>query len=76
MSRTIIGISLLFISAFIYIAKLISTAILTSHIQIVNVENWEAMIDMSPSFINWTILIPLILGVGLILLEEFVKNNK
>ncbi|UOQ49753.1 hypothetical protein MUN88_06650 [Gracilibacillus caseinilyticus] len=73
MNRTLVGISLLFIAAFIYASKLISTAILVASYDIINSANWAAMLDMAPAAIDIVIWISLILGSLLIILEECLK---
>jgi hypothetical protein len=76
MNRTIIGVSLLFISALLTVGKMIGTAILTASFQESAILNWEAMMEQTPNEIDIAIIGCLILGALILILNELFGNGR
>ncbi|AIF67505.1 hypothetical protein [Terribacillus saccharophilus] len=72
MNRTIVGVSLLFISALLTVGKMISTAMLTiAEFLALGELNWEEMMDgKTPNEIDVAIIGCLILGALILILNE------
>ncbi|MEC0281252.1 hypothetical protein [Terribacillus saccharophilus] len=76
MNQTIIGVSLLFISALLSIGKMIGTAILTASFQDAAILNWEAMMGQTPIEIDIAIIGCLILGALILILNELFGDRR